>query len=70
MEYGKDLNALISQLHPSYNPLPTDFATKLLTVCLTGVTGYLGVFILQNLLHRCTWVAKVLLSRHLSHSRL
>lgn len=59
-EYAKDYDALLSQLRPSYDALPSDFGTKPLTVFLTGATGFLGAFILRDLLSRRPRVAKVL----------
>ncbi|KAL4068584.1 hypothetical protein V8B97DRAFT_1973578 [Scleroderma yunnanense] len=60
VEYGKDLDNLISRLPPSYAPLPTDFNTRPLTVFLTGATGYLGAFVLRDLLQRQERVQKVI----------
>ncbi|KZT61684.1 large subunit of L-aminoadipate-semialdehyde dehydrogenase [Calocera cornea HHB12733] len=59
-EYSKDYDALVSKLQASYAPLPADFATKKLTVFLTGATGFLGAFILADLLARPERVAKVI----------
>ncbi|EJT99336.1 alpha-aminoadipate reductase Lys1p [Dacryopinax primogenitus] len=59
-EYSKDFDALLPKLKPSYAPLPPDFATKKLTVFLTGATGFLGAFILADLLARPERVAKVI----------
>jgi L-aminoadipate-semialdehyde dehydrogenase len=52
VEYAKDLEALIPKLRASYDPLPEDFGTRPLTVFLTGATGFLGAFILQDLLRK------------------
>ena len=60
IEYGKDLDDLLSRLPPSYSPLPTDFDTRALTVFLTGATGYLGAFVLRDLLQRRERVRKVI----------
>ena len=57
MAYAKDVEVLTAKL-PSFSPLPTDFGSKPLTVFLTGATGFLGAFILRDLLSRN--VAKVI----------
>ncbi|WVQ79762.1 L-aminoadipate-semialdehyde dehydrogenase [Cryptococcus sp. DSM 104549] len=49
--YGEDVELLSKEL-PTFAPLPADFATKQLTVFLTGATGFLGAFILRDLLGR------------------
>ncbi|KZO98482.1 alpha-aminoadipate reductase Lys1p [Calocera viscosa TUFC12733] len=59
-EYSKDFDALLPKLKASYAPLQADFATKKLTVFLTGATGFLGAFILADLLARPERVAKVI----------
>ena len=59
-EYSKDYDTLLSRLRPSYNPLPDDFGVKPLSVFLTGATGFLGAFILRDLLSRSSRVAKVI----------
>nr|ODN94598.1 L-aminoadipate-semialdehyde dehydrogenase [Cryptococcus depauperatus CBS 7855] len=51
VDYAKDVESLGKEL-PSFNALPADFATKELTVFLTGATGFLGAFILKDLLSR------------------
>ncbi|KIY63135.1 large subunit of L-aminoadipate-semialdehyde dehydrogenase [Cylindrobasidium torrendii FP15055 ss-10] len=51
VEYGKDYDALVGQLKASYSPLDVDW-TKPLTVFLTGATGFLGAFVLKDLLLR------------------
>jgi len=60
IEYGKDLDDLVSRLPPSYSPLPPDFNTRPLTVFLTGATGYLGAFVLRDLLQRQERVHKLI----------
>lgn len=60
VEYGKDLEVLLPRLRPSYLPLSPDFTTRTLTVFLTGATGYLGAFVLRDLLQREERVQKVL----------
>jgi L-aminoadipate-semialdehyde dehydrogenase len=49
--YADDVEKLASSL-PSYSPLASDFATKPLTVFLTGATGFLGAFVLKDLMSR------------------
>ncbi|OXH27575.1 L-aminoadipate-semialdehyde dehydrogenase [Cryptococcus neoformans] len=51
VDYAKDVELLNKDL-PTFTALPEDFATKELTVFLTGATGYLGAFILKDLLSR------------------
>lgn len=51
-EYAKDVDVLLPELPESFAPLPEDFASKKLTVFLTGATGFLGAFILNDLLSR------------------
>lgn len=51
VDYAKDVELLSKEL-PTFSALPADFATKELTVFLTGATGYLGAFILKDLLSR------------------
>lgn len=60
-DYEKDVALLTKQLAPSYAALPADFGTKPLTVFLTGATGFLGAFVLRDLLaRRGSRVAKVI----------
>lgn len=49
--YAADVDLLSATL-PKFSPLPEDFSTKPLTVFLTGATGFLGAFILRDLLSR------------------
>ncbi|KAK0433364.1 male sterility protein-domain-containing protein [Armillaria borealis] len=42
IEYGQDYDQLLSKLHDAYAPLPSDFATKPITVFLAGTTSFLG----------------------------
>lgn len=56
--YAEDVATLSAELPAKFEPLPADFATKKLTVFLTGATGFLGAFILRDLLSRRT--AKVI----------
>lgn len=60
LEYGQDYLNLLSKLQASYPPLPADFATRPLTVFLTGATGFLGAFVLRDLLSRQDRVQKVI----------
>lgn len=60
MEYWRDYEALASKLRSSYGPLPGDFGTRPVTVFLTGATGFLGAFIMRDLLSRRDRVAKVI----------
>jgi L-aminoadipate-semialdehyde dehydrogenase len=48
--YAQDVEVLVQQLPSTFPSLPADFATKKLTVFLTGATGFLGAFILRDLL--------------------
>ncbi|KAL0958144.1 hypothetical protein HGRIS_000311 [Hohenbuehelia grisea] len=57
--YGQDYDALLPQLRPTYAGLPESFGTRALTVFLTGATGFLGAFVLRDLLRRTVRVAKV-----------
>ncbi|EIW77219.1 alpha-aminoadipate reductase Lys1p [Coniophora puteana RWD-64-598 SS2] len=59
-EYGQDLEGLMPRLRETYAPLPADFETLAITVFLTGATGYLGAFVLRDLLRRTERVAKVI----------
>ncbi|KAH8833130.1 alpha-aminoadipate reductase Lys1p [Flagelloscypha sp. PMI_526] len=58
--YAEDCDVLIGQLKSSYPALPSDFATRRLTVFLTGGTGFLGAFVLRDLLLRTERVEKVI----------
>lgn len=60
VEYAKDLDVLLPKLRESYSALPATFSSQLLTVFLTGATGFLGAFILRDLLQRESRVAKVI----------
>ncbi|KAJ7637189.1 alpha-aminoadipate reductase Lys1p [Roridomyces roridus] len=59
LEYGDDLEQLLPHLQESYPALPVDYGVKPLTIFLTGATGFLGAFILKDLLVRDTRVGKV-----------
>ena len=52
LEYWKDYEALLPKLKDSYPPLPPTFADQPLTVFLTGSTGFLGAFVLRDLLQQ------------------
>ncbi|KAJ7770459.1 alpha-aminoadipate reductase Lys1p [Mycena metata] len=60
LEYGDDLEKLLPHLQGSYPALSADFATKPLTIFLTGATGFLGAFVLSDLLARNARVSKVI----------
>ncbi|EJD54724.1 alpha-aminoadipate reductase Lys1p [Auricularia subglabra TFB-10046 SS5] len=59
--YAADADALIAKLDASYAPPPADFGApgKRLTVLLTGATGFLGAYVLRDLLSRGERIAKV-----------
>ncbi len=60
-DYASDLAVLEQQLPKAFPAVPADFASKKLTVLLTGATGFLGAFILRDLLSlRSDRVAKVI----------
>jgi L-aminoadipate-semialdehyde dehydrogenase len=56
LEYGADYENLLARLRKSYPRIPTDFPERRLTVFLTGATGFLGAFILRDLL---VWTERV-----------
>jgi len=60
VEYGQDYVALLEKLQPSYPGLPADFNDRPITVFLTGATGFLGAFVLNDLLSRIERVKKVI----------
>ncbi|KAJ7096683.1 alpha-aminoadipate reductase Lys1p [Mycena belliarum] len=60
LEYGDDYEQLVPHLQDSYPELPIDFGVKQLTVFLTGATGFLGAFVLKDLLARDARVKKVI----------
>ncbi|KAF7317886.1 Alpha-aminoadipate reductase Lys1p [Mycena kentingensis (nom. inval.)] len=59
IDYGDDLEQLLPHLQEAYAPLPADFQSQKLTVFLTGATGFLGAFVLKDLLTRDKRVGKV-----------
>lgn len=60
VEYGQDYEALLEKLQPSYTSIPADYSEHPLTVFLTGATGFLGAFILRDLLRDESRVKKVI----------
>ena len=60
VEYGQDYINLLEKLQPSYPSIPTNYYDYPLTVFLTGATGFLGAFILHDLLSRHERVKKVI----------
>ncbi|KAF8508238.1 alpha-aminoadipate reductase Lys1p [Hysterangium stoloniferum] len=54
VDYGNDLRNLLPFLPTKFSPLPDDFLSHPLSVLLTGATGFLGAFILRDLLSRRT----------------
>jgi L-aminoadipate-semialdehyde dehydrogenase len=60
VEYGQDYINLLEKLQPSYPSIPADYYDHPLTVFLTGATGFLGAFILHDLLSRHERVKKVI----------
>lgn len=59
VDYATDFEHLRTSLHQTYPSLSSDFPTRQLTVFLTGATGFLGAFILRDLLSRRSRVKKV-----------
>jgi L-aminoadipate-semialdehyde dehydrogenase len=49
--YAEDVAKLAPSL-PTFEPLPADFGSKPLTIFLTGATGFLGAFVLKDLMTR------------------
>ena len=60
IEYAQDYVNLLPRLQVSYPALTSDFASCPLTVFLTGATGFLGAFVLRDLLSRQNEVKKVI----------
>jgi L-aminoadipate-semialdehyde dehydrogenase len=60
IEYAQDYVNLLPRLRDSYPALPADFTGRPLTVFLTGATGFLGAFVLRDLLSRQNEVKKVI----------
>ncbi|KAG1813110.1 hypothetical protein EV424DRAFT_1473505 [Suillus variegatus] len=59
-ETRPDYETLVQGLRPSYPPISEDFKSGAVTVFLTGSTGYLGAFVLRDLLQRLDRVRKVI----------
>ncbi|KAH9939847.1 alpha-aminoadipate reductase Lys1p [Amylocystis lapponica] len=59
VEYAADYDALQARLCTAYPAPAADYATRPLTVFLTGATGFLGAFVLRDLLRRRGRVQKV-----------
>jgi len=59
-EYSQDYLTLCDRLESSYPSPPEDFTSRPITVFLTGASGFLGAFILQDLLSRVGRVKKVI----------
>ncbi|KZT70440.1 alpha-aminoadipate reductase Lys1p [Daedalea quercina L-15889] len=60
VSYSEDYESLLTKLRQSYASVPQDYSTRPLTVFLTGATGFLGAFILRDLLSRPERVKKVI----------
>ncbi|KAG9087339.1 large subunit of alpha-aminoadipate reductase, partial [Ceratobasidium sp. UAMH 11750] len=60
VNYAADLDVLVPMLKSQYAALPGTFGSEPLTVFLTGATGFLGSFILKDLLSRSDRVKKVI----------
>jgi L-2-aminoadipate reductase len=60
VKYSADYISLVPRLRDSYPDLPPDFAHRQLTIFLTGATGFLGAFILRDLLLQSEKVKKVI----------
>ena len=60
VDYASDFEHLRSSLKSTYPSLPLVFPTGQLTIFLTGASGFLGAFILRDLLSSQTRVKKVI----------
>ncbi|KAK7683543.1 hypothetical protein QCA50_013378 [Cerrena zonata] len=60
VDYSQDYETLLSKLENSYSSVTPDYHDRPLTVFLTGATGFLGAFILRDLLQRTEKVKKVI----------
>ncbi|KAG6916429.1 putative NRPS-like protein biosynthetic cluster [Tephrocybe rancida] len=59
-EYGPDYENLLPRLQSSYPSPSADFYSRPVTIFLTGATGFLGAFVLHDLLSRKERVQKVI----------
>lgn len=59
LEYGADFDVLVKQLEQTYAAPGQEFDAQALSVFLTGATGFLGAFVLKDLLDRESRVKKV-----------
>jgi L-2-aminoadipate reductase len=59
-DYASDVEKLLPKLRETYPPIATDLFAQPVTVFLTGATGFLGAFILRDLLYRQSTVHKVI----------
>jgi L-2-aminoadipate reductase len=59
VSYGQDYEDLLPRLQKAYEPLAFDFDYSQHVVFLTGATGFLGAFVLRDLLNRPS-VSKVI----------
>lgn len=57
--YGEDYDKLVQSLAESYDAPMLDVSSSALTVFLSGSTGFLGAFILADLMSRTDRIAKV-----------
>lgn len=60
VEYGEDYEQLLPKLKSSYASPAEDYTSRPLTIFLTGATGFLGAFVLHELLSRRERVKKVI----------
>jgi L-aminoadipate-semialdehyde dehydrogenase len=60
VDYAADLDGLTPMLKDTYTTLPDAFSSGPATVFLTGATGFLGSFVLKDLLSRADRVKKVI----------
>ncbi|GJJ06092.1 putative NRPS-like protein biosynthetic cluster [Clathrus columnatus] len=60
ISYGDDFSRLATSLSPSYRSFPSTTSSRPTTVFLTGATGFLGSFILRDLLSRPTQIKRVI----------
>lgn len=60
VEYAQDYEALLTKLRTSYPAPSADYSERPLTVFLTGATGFLGAFVLRELLKDEIRVKKVI----------